>query len=107
ALPALAFAVPPDSASILVPAYSARLMRNFATRGYRSDLAATTRPLALIAGAEDELMLPDKYAGAIHAVLPTAEVKLIDGVNHMGIVSVPKAVSAIADDVVTHGAAGT
>lgn len=107
ALPALAFAVPPDSASILVPAYSARLMRNFATRGYRSDLAGTTRPLALIAGAEDELMLPDNYAAAVHAVLPAAEVKLIDGVNHMGIVSVPKAVNAIADDVVTHGGAGT
>lgn len=107
ALPALAFAVPKDSANVLVPAYSARLMRNFATRGYRDDLAGTTRPLALIAGAEDELMLSDKYADAIHAVLPSAEVKLIDGVNHMGIVSAPKAVNAIADNVATHGAAGT
>jgi alpha-beta hydrolase superfamily lysophospholipase len=107
ALPALAFAVPLDSANILVPAYSARLMRNFATRGYRSDLAGTTRPLAVIAGAEDELMWSGNYADAIHAVLPAAEVKLIDGVNHMGIVSVPSAVNAIADDVVTHGAAGT
>ena len=35
ALPTLAFAVPPHSESILVPAYSDRLMRNFATRGYR------------------------------------------------------------------------
>jgi pimeloyl-ACP methyl ester carboxylesterase len=107
ALPALAFAVPPDSANMLVPAYSARLMRNFATRGYRDDLAGTTRPLALIAGAEDELMLSDKYADDVHAVLPAAEVKLIDGVNHMGIVSVPRAVNAIADDVVTHGSTGT
>jgi pimeloyl-ACP methyl ester carboxylesterase len=107
ALPALAFAVPKDSANILVPAYSARLMRNFATRDYRGDLAGTTRPLALIAGAEDELMLSDKYADAVHAVVPSAEVKLIEGVNHMGIVGAPKAVDAIADDVVTHGAAGT
>jgi pimeloyl-ACP methyl ester carboxylesterase len=107
ALPALAFAVPKDSANILVPAYSARLMRNFATRDYRGDLAGTTRPLALIAGAEDELMLSDKYADAVHAIVPSAEVKLIEGVNHMGIVGAPKAVDAIADDVVTHGAAGT
>jgi pimeloyl-ACP methyl ester carboxylesterase len=106
ALPTLAFAVPKDSANAVVPAYSARLMRNFATRGYRSDLAGTTRPLALIAGAEDELMLSDKYADAIHAVVPSAEVILIDGVNHMGVVSVSKAVNAIADDVATHGAAG-
>jgi pimeloyl-ACP methyl ester carboxylesterase len=107
ALPTLAFAVPKDSANILVPAYSARLMRNFATRDYRGDLAGTTRPLALIAGAEDELMLSDKYADAVHAVVPSAEVKLIEGVNHMGIVGAPKAVDAIADDVVTRGAAGT
>jgi pimeloyl-ACP methyl ester carboxylesterase len=107
ALPTLAFAVPKDSANILVPAYSARLMRNFAVRDYRGDLAGTTRPLALIAGAEDELMLSDKYADAIHVVVPSAEVKLIEGVNHMGIVGAPKAVAAIADDVVTHGAAGT
>jgi len=107
ALPTLAFAVPKDSANILVPAYSGRLMRNFATRDYRGDLAGTTRPLALIAGSDDELMLSDKYADAVHAVVPSAEVKLIEGVNHMGIVGAPKAVAAIADDVVTHGAAGT
>src|SRR6202022_4066291 len=55
-LPTLAFAVPANSASILAPTYSYRLMRNFATRGYRSDLAAVTRPLTLISGAADELM---------------------------------------------------
>jgi pimeloyl-ACP methyl ester carboxylesterase len=106
-LPTLAFAVPPDSAKILASTYTYRLMRNFATRGYRSDLAAVTRPMTLIAGADDELMLADKYADAVHAVLPSAEVKLIDGVNHMGIVGAPKAVNAIADYVATHSAAGT
>ena len=35
------------------------------------------------------------------------DVKLIDGVNHMGVVSVAKAVSAIADDVATRGMAGS
>ena len=34
---------------------------------------------------------------------PSVDVKLIDGVNHMGIVTDPKAVSAIADDVATRG----
>src|ERR1700675_3410068 len=99
ALPTLAFAVPPNSEKLLVPAYSDRLMRNFATRGYRADLASVTKPLTLISGADDELMLADKYAGAVHAVAPSVEVKLIDGVNHMGVVSDPRAVSVIADDV--------
>jgi len=106
-LPTLAFAVPPNSSSILAPTYSYRLMRNFATRGYRSDLAAIAKPLTLIAGAEDELMLSDKYAEALHAVAPGADVKLIDGIDHMGIVSTAKAVNAIADDVATRGMAGS
>ncbi len=99
ALPTLAFAVPPNSEDRLVPAYSDRLMRNFATRGYRTDLAAATRPLTIFSGAADELMRADKYADAVHAVAPSVDVKLIDGVNHIGIVSAPRAVSIIADDV--------
>jgi alpha-beta hydrolase superfamily lysophospholipase len=107
ALPTLAFAVPKDSAKILAATYSYRLMRNFATRGYKADLAAVTKPMTLIAGADDELMLSDKYADAVHAVAPSVEVKLIGGVNHMGVVSLPKAVNEIADYVATHDAAGT
>jgi alpha-beta hydrolase superfamily lysophospholipase len=106
-LPVLAFAVPPNSESILVPAYSYRLMRNFATRGYQADFAATTRPVSLIAGAADELMLPAKYADAVHEVAPKVDVKLIEGVNHMGILSDPRAVSAIAEDVAKREMAGT
>jgi alpha-beta hydrolase superfamily lysophospholipase len=107
ALPTLAFAVPPHSASTLAPTYSFRLMRNFATRGYRSDLAAVTRPLTLFAGAADELMLSDKYAETLHEVLPSADVKLLHGIDHMGVVSTPSAINAIAEDVATRGAAGS
>jgi len=106
-LPVLAFAVPPHSEKILASTYSWRLMRNFATRGYRDDLAAVTRPLTLIAGADDELMLADKYADAIHAVLPSAEVKLIGGANHMDVVCAAKAVNEIADYVATHSTTGS
>jgi alpha-beta hydrolase superfamily lysophospholipase len=108
ALPVLAFAVPPNSEKGLVPAYTERLRLNFGThRDFRTDLAAVTKPLTIYSGAADEMMLSDKYAEAVHAVAPSVDVKLIDGVNHMGIVSAPKAVSAIADDVATRGLAGT
>ena len=107
ALPTLAFAVPKNSESILASTYSFRLMRNFATRGYKDDLAAATKPVTLIAGADDELMLPTNYADAVHAVKPSVEVKLIAGINHMGIVSAPKAVNEIADYVATHASAGS
>ena len=104
ALPTLAFAVPPNSSSFLVPAYSDRLMRNFATRGYRTDLAAATRPVTIISGAADELMLADKYVEAVRGIVPPVDVKLIDGVDHIGIVSDPRAVSAIAEDIATASA---
>jgi alpha-beta hydrolase superfamily lysophospholipase len=104
ALPVLAFAVPPNSEKILVATYSDRLMRNFANHpDFRADLAAATKPLTIIAGADDELMLADKYDEAVRGITPAVNVKLIDGVNHMGIVSNPKAISVIADDVATAG----
>jgi len=100
-LPTIAFAVAPNSSAILASTYSYRLMRNFgSSRDYREDLSAAARPVALFAGAADELMFPDKYR---EAVGPRASVTLVDGVNHMGIVSDPAAVSAIADDVVKAG----
>ena len=100
-LPTIAFAVPPNSSQILASAYSYRLMRNFGTsRDYREDLSAAGRPVAVFSGAADELMLSDKYRDAVGE---RASVTLIDGVNHMGIVSDPAAVSAIADDVVKAG----
>jgi alpha-beta hydrolase superfamily lysophospholipase len=103
ALPVLAFAVPPNSEKVLVATYSDRLMRNFANHpDFRSDLAAATKPLTIISGADDELMLADKYIEAVRGVTPPVDVKLIDGVNHMGIVSAPKAVSDIAADVAMH-----
>jgi len=103
-LPALAFAVPANSESFLAPTYSYRLLRDFATRGYKADLAAATIPLTLIAGADDELMLADKYADAVRAVAPTIKVKLIDGIDHMGIVGSAKAVAVVSDDVARAGA---
>ena len=100
ALPVLAYAVPPNSEKALVPTYSDRLMRNFANHpDYRRDLEAATKPLTIISGADDELMVADKYAEAVRGITPPVDVKLIDGVNHIGVVSNPAAISIIADDV--------
>jgi alpha-beta hydrolase superfamily lysophospholipase len=99
-MPTIAFAVGPDTSAILASTYSYRLMRNFGATQYRADLAAAGKPVALYAGAADELMFPDKYGDAVG---PRVAVKLIDGVNHMAIVSDPAAVSVIADDVAKAG----
>lgn len=102
-LPVLAFAVPANSERILTATYSDRLMRNFATHGYRLDLPDVTHPLTIFAGAEDEMMISDKYAETVQAIKPSVDVKVIEGVNHMGMVTNPKAVNAIAEDVATRG----
>jgi len=100
-LPTIAFAVGPNTSAILASTYSYRLMRNFgSSSNYRDDLAAAGKPVAVFAGAADELMFPDKFRDAVGQ---RASVKLIDGVNHMGIVSDPAAVAAIAEDVAKAG----
>jgi len=108
ALPVLALAVPPNSEKTLVSTYTDRLMRNFAVEGdFRRDLAAATKPLTIISGADDELMFSDKYAEATRGAKVAVEVRVLDGINHMGIVAAPKAVSIIAEDVATRAMAGS
>jgi alpha-beta hydrolase superfamily lysophospholipase len=108
ALPVLAFAVPPNSEKNLVGTYSDRLMRNFAvSRDFRRDLATASGPVTIISGADDELMFADRYLDAVREAKTPVDVKLIEGINHMGIVSVPRAVSMIAEDVATRGTAGS
>lgn len=100
-LPTVAFAVPPGSAKALTASYSYRLMINFAaSRDFRTDLAAATKPIAIFAGAADELMLSQQYQDAL---ANRVTVRIIEGINHMGIVADPAAVSIVADDVATTG----
>jgi alpha-beta hydrolase superfamily lysophospholipase len=100
-LPAIAFAVPPNSSQRLTGAYSYRLMRNFAASDYRVDLAAATKPVTIFSGSADELMDSAKYG---ETVGDRAAVRIIQGIDHMGIVYDPVAISVIADDVATTGA---
>jgi alpha-beta hydrolase superfamily lysophospholipase len=99
-LPAIAFAVPPDSSQRLTATYSYRLMRNFAASDYRADLAAATKPVTVFSGSADQLMDPEKFG---ETVGDRAAVRIIQGVDHMGIVCDPAAISVIADDVATTG----
>ena len=48
------------------------------------------KPLTIISGADDELMFADKYAEAVRGAKVAVDVKLLDGINHMGIVAAPR-----------------
>ena len=100
-LPTIAFAVPPNSVGVQTASYSYRLMLNFGPGpDFRQKLAAATRPIAIFAGAADELMLSGKYQ---EAVGNRVAVRIIDGIDHMGIVANPAALSIVADDIATTG----
>jgi pimeloyl-ACP methyl ester carboxylesterase len=98
-LPAIAFAVPANSEKAQTGVYSFRLFANFGVvRDYRRYFVALTRPLTIYAGADDELMFADKYAGMVQD-LPQADVKVLDGLSHMGLIYNAGAAATIAADV--------
>ncbi|MFL6813733.1 MAG: hypothetical protein ACJ8EK_06795 [Bradyrhizobium sp.] len=71
--------------------YSGRHRRNFANHpDFRADIGAASKPRA------DELVLAEQYPDAVRGAARPISFKLIEGVNHMGIVSDPAAVSIVA-----------
>ena len=58
-------------------------------------------------GADDELMFSEKYAEAVRGAKVAVDVRVLDGINHMGIVAAPSAVSIVAEDVATRAMAGS
>lgn len=100
-LPVVAFAVPPNSARILTSEYSFRLLQNFGTRrDYGLDLAPAHGPISVIAGRDDELMFADKYREAMQSK-PAIDVRILDGANHMDVVSTARFIAVVADDLAT------
>jgi alpha-beta hydrolase superfamily lysophospholipase len=100
ALPVLAFALPPGSAMHATQHYSYRLFANFGTDlGYRRYLAAARRPITVICGSDDELMDASRYEEAMRGIGPEVKVTIIPGIDHMGAVAAPSALSVIAASI--------
>lgn len=103
-LPALAFGIPPARAHLLTGVYSFRLMRAFGTIDYAADLKNAASPLAIVAGEEDELFFAEKFEPAVKAIRPGVPVTLVPGLNHVDVVTDPRAVPPIAAAVRGAGA---
>lgn len=69
--------------------YTYRLYVSYSPRNYRRDLRAIKKPLLLIAGTADDAFRAEKYEMLI-ARDTAGQVKLLDGVSHMGLVVHPK-----------------
>jgi pimeloyl-ACP methyl ester carboxylesterase len=100
ALPVLAFALPPESTMRATPRYSYRLFANFGTGlHYRQYLSAARRPITVICGSDDELMDASRYEDAMRGGGQEVHALIVPGVDHMGILSAPPALSAIVASV--------
>ncbi len=98
-LPTLALAVPPNSEKNQTGIYSFRLMVNFGVfHDARRNLAAVTQPVTIYAGADDELMFADQYAPMTQD-FAKVDVKVLGGLNHMGLIYDASSAAAIAADV--------
>jgi len=69
--------------------YSYRLTTAYAPHDYEKDLNAITQPLLVVAGTKDETMVYCQYEPVI-SQYTTVQVKLLQGVSHMGLVVGPE-----------------
>jgi alpha-beta hydrolase superfamily lysophospholipase len=94
-LPVLAFAVGPEGRMRLTSQYSFNLFANYRTADFAADFAKAAGPISLLAGANDELMLVDKYADAAVSRGQKLPVTLVPGSNHMGVIVDAPALEAL------------
>jgi alpha-beta hydrolase superfamily lysophospholipase len=66
--------------------YTYRLNTAYHPENYKKDLAAIQQPLLVLIGTADEAFLPEQYEPTVTKHNPAAQVELLPGVNHNGIV---------------------
>jgi non-heme chloroperoxidase len=99
-LPIIAFAVDPHASVPLDVTYSYRMQETFtAPQDAIARLSSIKQPLAVLVGSEDELLYADRFAPLINRERPDVPVTLVPGVDHMGMVTDPRALAAIATTI--------
>jgi pimeloyl-ACP methyl ester carboxylesterase len=104
-LTTVTFALPPGAEALgLTRNWSYRMMVDYGPSGitrisgrpaYLQDAARSPAPIVVVAGAADEQFRADRYGAAFAGLSRPVAVELAPGVNHMGVVSDPRAVPLI------------
>ena len=93
-LPAIAFANAPEAKMFVTSRYTFRLLQSYtAPADWRGAFERAKGRIAVVAGAEDELMNADAYGQALAPL--GVPVTIVPGVDHMGIVYRDEAIRAI------------
>lgn len=95
-LTAIVFAVPPKRPN-MTRAYSFRLAMNLNSAGYFRALQRTKKPMALIAGADDDQFYAGKYAPAFTPAKPDLIVRMVPGMDHLDMITKPAALAALRE----------
>lgn len=92
----LQFDMPPayrDGSETL--AYSYRLMTGFSPSDYRAGLGRVKAPLLLVAGSEDEALVAAEFEPTVRPLVPSADIRLVEGVSHLGLVLDEEAIAVV------------
>ncbi len=93
-LDAIVFAIPPGNQN-LTGVYSFRLAMNLGSNGYFAALQRTKKPMALIAGANDDQFYADRYAPLLQPAKPDLTVELVPGLDHVDMLMKPAAFASL------------
>ncbi len=85
----------PEDAATVASSYSQRLLTSVNPADWQADLAALPTAPVIFVGAEDELHHAPAYAKAA----PGADIRIISGIDHMGLTLDEKAIAAVVAEV--------
>jgi len=99
-LPVLVFALPAEAAATHTPSYSYRLQLSYRPHtDYLGDVRGITRPVRVLVGANDQLFVAEQYAPLLEPLQPQLKVKVLPGVDHIGMVVDPVALAALVAEL--------
>jgi len=94
-LPVTRFALNETARALLTPQYSYALAANFRPLpDWRASIRASTQPMALLAGSDDEAFHADRFAAIFRDEGRPIPVTLLPGIGHVGLTLEPTALAA-------------
>jgi non-heme chloroperoxidase len=94
-LPVMRFALNNEAKAFLTPSYSYALAQNFRPLSdYQANIRAVGRPIAVVAGTNDELFYTERFAALFSAAGMAVPVTLVPGTGHIGLTLKPEATRA-------------
>lgn len=94
-LPVVRFALNDEAKAFLTPQYSIALAQNFRPQSdYAANIRAANRPMAVVAGKDDELFRAGRFAALFSAEGKAVPVEIVPDTGHIALILKPEAIKA-------------